>query len=167
MNVFGVTGYKDAGKTELVSGLVTYFKEAGLKVSTIKRSHHSVDLDRPGTDTHRHREAGAEEVMLVSDARYLMMKELAAPMPLVDILERFAAVDLVLVEGFKSEQHPKIEAHRAETNQPWIYPKNQSVKAIATDQEVSCALPQFDLNDVAGIADFIQSNAVPFESLRT
>lgn len=166
MKVFGVTGYKNAGKTELVSRLVAYLSEQGLSVSTLKRSHHTVDLEIAGTDTHRHRQAGASEVMLASDLRYAMMKELPQPMPLIELLARFAPVDLVLVEGFKSENHPKIEAHRQTTGQGWIYPSNTTIHAIATDTSIDCPLPQFDLNDIAGIAEFIRATAVPLESLR-
>lgn len=167
MKVFGVTGYKNAGKTELVTRLVAHFAGQGLRVSTLKNSHHAVDLEVTGTDTDRHRKAGAHEVMLASGARYALMQELPAPLPMTALLARFASVDLVLIEGFKTEAHPKIEVHRASLGHDWIYPDNASIAAIASDQSAPCDLPQFHLDDIAEMAEFILSHAVPLESLPT
>lgn len=159
MKVFGITGWKNAGKTTLMERLVRHFSEQGLRVSTIKRTHHAIDLDQSGTDSFRHRQAGAQEVMLASDARYTILSEtrVDGPPSLQDLIGRLAPVDLVLVEGFKAEAHPKIEAHRAAAAQGLIAASTPSVMALATDTplEVARALPQFDLNDIPAIAAFI------------
>lgn len=158
MKRFGITGWKNAGKTTLTQRLVTEFSARGVTVSTVKRTHHSVDLDPKGTDTHKHRMAGASEVMLASDARYAILKEhRGAPPTLDELIARLAPVDLVLIEGFKAESHPKIEAHRAETSQGLIAANTPSVVALATDTAVSLDrdIPQFDLDDIAAIAKFI------------
>ncbi|WP_370231031.1 molybdopterin-guanine dinucleotide biosynthesis protein B [Cognatishimia sp.] len=158
MKRFGITGWKNAGKTTLTQRLVAEFTSRGLTVSTIKRTHHSVDLDPKGTDTHKHRTAGASEVLLASDARYAILKEHRDVPPSLDqLIARLAPVDLVLIEGFKSENHPKIEAHRAETAQGLIATNTPSVVAIATDTPVRLErdIPQFDLNNIPTIADFI------------
>ena len=158
MKRFGITGWKNAGKTTLTQRLVAEFTAKGITVSTIKRTHHSVDLDPKGTDTHKHRMAGASEVMLASDARYAILKEhRGAPPTLDELIARLAPVDLVLIEGFKAEDHPKIEAHRAETSQGLIAANTPSVVALATDSPVSLDrdIPQFDLDDIPAIAKFI------------
>lgn len=158
MKRFGITGWKNAGKTTLTQRLVAEFTAQGFSVSTIKRTHHSVDLDPKGTDTHKHRTAGASEVMLASDARYAILKEhKGAPPSLDDLIARLAPVDLVLIEGFKSENHPKIEAHRAATAQGLIAANTPSVVAMATDTPLQMErdIPQFDLDDIPAIAAFI------------
>lgn len=158
MKLFGITGWKNAGKTTLTQRLVAEFTAKGLEVSTIKRTHHSVDLDPKGTDTHKHRMAGASEVVLASDARYAILKEhRGAPPSLDDLIARLDPVDLVLIEGFKSESHPKIEAHRAVSSQGLIATNTPSVVALATDTPVRLErdIPQFDLDDIPAIAQFI------------
>lgn len=157
MKVFGVTGWKNSGKTGLMERLVGEFCARGLSVSTIKHAHHAVDVDQAGTDSHRHRVAGASEVVLASGARVALMQELrGAPEPsLADLLARLSPVDLVLVEGYKREAHPKIEAHRAETGHPLIAPDDPQIRAVASDTPLDIDRPVLDLNDTAGIADFI------------
>ncbi|MGH1464384.1 MAG: molybdopterin-guanine dinucleotide biosynthesis protein B [Cognatishimia sp.] len=157
MKVFGVTGLKNAGKTGLMERLVTEISHRGYAVSTIKRTHHNVDLDVPGTDSVRHRAAGAQEVMLASDQRFALMREHQNPTPprLADLIARLAPVDLVLVEGFKSETHPKIECFRASTQHRLLSPENSSIVAVAADAAVVSDLPQFDLNDTQAIATFV------------
>lgn len=157
MKVFGVTGWKNAGKTTLVAKLVTELTARGLRVSTIKRTHHNVDLDRPGTDSFAHRSAGAEEVMLTSDQRYAILKEMppGEPPKLADLLARMAPVDLVLVEGFKHEAHAKIECHRAGGPLPLIAESNETIKLIATDAALNTPVPQIDINAITDIADFV------------
>ncbi|MDA5095448.1 bifunctional molybdopterin-guanine dinucleotide biosynthesis adaptor protein MobB/molybdopterin molybdotransferase MoeA [Aliiroseovarius sp. KMU-50] len=156
--IFGITGWKNSGKTGLVERLVAEFTARGLTVSTLKHTHHGVDLERKGTDTHRHRIAGAQEVVLVSDARIAQLHELRdTPKPDLDtLLKRLQPCDLVIVEGFKSASHPKIEACRAETGQPLIARENPTVRAVAADHtptDLPC--PLFDLDDTSAIADFI------------
>ncbi len=157
MNVYGIVGWKNAGKTGLMERLVAEFTRRGLSVSTLKHAHHTFDVDQPGKDSHRHRTAGAQEVLLVSSERVALMQELRGdPEPsLKDLLARLSPVDLVLIEGFKRDAHPKIEAHRSETGNPLIAPDDPSVRAVASDVELDLSLPVFDLNDTHAIADFI------------
>ena len=158
MKVFGVTGWKNSGKTGLMERLIAHFTAQGLCVSTLKHTHHGVDLEKPGTDTHRHREAGAQEVVLASSARIAIQHELrSADEPrLADLIARLTPCDLVLVEGFKGAAHPKIEAHRAATGEPFLAPANDTICAIASDTPLTDQnLPIFDLDDIQGIADFI------------
>jgi len=161
MKVFGVVGWKNSGKTGLVERLVSEMTGRELAVSTVKHTHHGVDLDRAGTDSHRHRAAGASEVVLASAARFTLMHELrGAPEPtLEDLLARLAPVDLVLVEGYKRCPHPKIEAHRAATGQPLIAPEDPTVRAVASDAALDIDRPVFELNDTGAIADFILEEA--------
>ena len=157
MKVYGVTGWKNAGKTGLMERLVAEFTARGLSVSTIKHAHHTTDVDQPGTDSHRHRQAGAREVLLASPHRWALMAELRdAPEPaLEELLTRLSPVDLVLIEGYKSAPHPKVEAHRAETGKALLAGENRSIRAVAADSPVATALPRFELDDTAAIADFI------------
>jgi molybdopterin-guanine dinucleotide biosynthesis protein B len=157
--VFGITGWKNSGKTTLVTKLVAEFTRRGLRVSTVKHAHHAFDIDKPETDSFRHREAGASEVMIVSGHRWALMHELRdeAEPPLEAALRRISPCDLILVEGYKRERHPKIEVRRslAIRNEP-IAPGDPSVVAIAADHDAEAgALPRFDLDDVSRIADFI------------
>ncbi len=157
MRVYGVTGWKNAGKTGLVERLVAEITGRGYTVSTVKHAHHSVDVDQPGTDSQRHRAAGASEVLLASGQRIALMQELrGAPEPKLDtLLSRLSPVDLVLIEGFKRERHPKIEAFRAEPGNPLIATDDDTVRAVASDTLLELDCPVFDLDNTAAIADFI------------
>lgn len=159
MNVYGVVGWKNAGKTGLMERLVTEITGRGISVSTVKHAHHSFDVDHPGKDSHRHRVAGATEVLLASRNRFALMHELHdnAEPALSALLQKLAPVDLVLIEGYKRDSHPKIEAHRAVTGNPLIAPGDPSVRAVASDTPLDLDRPVFDLNDTAAIADFILS----------
>ncbi|MBQ4823455.1 molybdopterin-guanine dinucleotide biosynthesis protein B [Leisingera sp. HS039] len=158
MKIYGVTGWKNNGKTGLMERLVAEFCERGLTVSTIKHAHHATDVDQPGTDSHRHRQAGASEVVLASAGRVAIMQELrdAAEPPLAELLDRLRPVDLVLVEGYKREPHPKIEAFRQEAGTELIAPEDPNIRAVASNTGMALDRPVFDLNDTAAIADFIQ-----------
>ena len=156
MKLYGVAGWKNSGKTGLMERLVTELCARGYSVSTIKHAHHSFDVDHPGKDSYRHREAGAREVLLASGTRFALMHELrGAPEPsLADLLARLSPVDIVLVEGYKRDTHPKIEAHRAATGNPLI--GDDTVRAYASDVPLPGeARPVFDLDDTSAIADFI------------
>lgn len=157
--VFGIAGWKNSGKTGLAVRLVTELTARGYKVSTIKHAHHDFDIDKVGADSWRHREAGAHEVTIVSGTRYAIMHELrGAPEPsLPEVLARLAPCDIVLIEGYKREPVPKIEARRtASVNREPLAPSDPHIVAIAADHAVECsALPVFDLDDTAAIADFI------------
>ncbi|NRB33141.1 MAG: molybdopterin-guanine dinucleotide biosynthesis protein B [Rhodobacteraceae bacterium] len=157
MKLYGVTGWKNAGKTGLMERLVEEITARGLSVSTIKHSHHGADVDQPGRDTYRHRQAGAREVILASSARIAIMQELRdQPEPaLADLVARLSPVDLVLVEGYKREAHPKIEAFRQEAGHDLIAPKDATIHAVASDVPLDLDRPVLDLNDTAAIADFI------------
>jgi molybdopterin-guanine dinucleotide biosynthesis protein MobB len=158
MRVFGVVGWKNNGKTTLVERLVAHLTGQGLRVSTVKHAHHEVDLDQPGKDTWRHREAGAQEVVLATARRWAVIHELrGAPEPSLDeLLARLSPVDLVLVEGFKRFPHPKIEVHRKERGTPLLAAEDPTVVALATDDATHASLlPSFHLDDVPAIAGFI------------
>lgn len=156
MKIFGVVGWKNAGKTGLMERLVTEITGRGFRVSTIKHAHHSFDVDHPGKDSYRHRDAGAHEVLLASRNRFALMHEVQGDEPsLAQLLTRLAPVDLVLVEGYKRDDHAKIEAHRAETGNPLIAPDDPTIRGVASNSDVTLDRPVFDLNDTAAIADFV------------
>ena len=157
--IFGIAGWKNSGKTGLAVRLVTELTHRGFRVSTIKHAHHDFDIDKVGADSYRHRQAGAHEVALVSGTRYAIMHELrGAPEPsLEEILSRLAPCDIVLIEGYKREPVPKIEARRLEAaNRTPLAPTDPHICAIAADHPVTDAdLPVFHLDDLTTIADFI------------
>ena len=157
MRLYGVVGWKNAGKTGLMERLVTEITGRGVSVSTVKHAHHSFDVDHPGKDSHRHRIAGAREVLLASRNRVALMQELrdAPEPPLSDLLARLSPVDLVLIEGYKRDTHPKVEAHRAVTGNPLIAPGDPTVRAVASDTPLTLDRPVFDLDHTVAIADFI------------
>lgn len=157
MRLFGIVGWKNAGKTGLMERLVTEITSRGITVSTIKHAHHSFDVDHPGKDSHRHRIAGATEVLLASRKRFALMHELRDEdePQLADLLSRLAPVDLILIEGYKRDGHPKVEAHRAETGNALIAPDDPTIRAVASDSPLDLDRPVFDLNDTPAIADFI------------
>jgi len=155
--VFGVTGWKNAGKTTLVERLVAEFVRRGWTVNTIKHAHHGVDVDQPGRDSFRHRTAGATEVAVVGGHRYAIMREQEEP-TLAEVLARLAPADLILIEGFKREPHPKIEVRsgKDEAGAPPMAPQDPSIVAMAADQPpADQRLPWFRRDDITGIADFI------------
>jgi len=157
MKIFGVTGWKNSGKTGLMERLISEFTARGLTVSSIKHAHHSFDIDHPGRDSYRHRDAGARQVLLASRNRWALMHELRDEdePSLGDLLKQLSPVDLVLIEGYKRDRHPKIEAHRKETGQPLIAPEDETIVAVASDTSVAIDRPVLDLNDTASIVNFI------------
>ncbi len=157
MNIYGIIGWKNSGKTSLMERLVADLTTRGFSVSTVKHVHHDVDLDQPGKDSHRHRQAGAHEVVLASAQRFALMREHRGTEPgLPDILARMAAVDLILVEGYKRDAHPKIEVYRRQADRDLIQPGDPLVRAIATDCDLGpMPVPVLDLNDTRAVADFI------------
>lgn len=158
--VFGISGWKNSGKTGLAVRLVEEFTRRGYRISTIKHAHHDFDIDKVGADSFRHRQAGAHEVTIVSGTRYAIMHELrGAPEPsFEEILARLAPCDLVLIEGYKREKIPKIEARRLDSkNREPLAPNDPHIVAIAADHPVTdTALPVFDLDDTLAIADFVE-----------
>jgi len=158
MRVIGLAGWSGAGKTTLMVRLVPELVRRGLTVSTMKHAHHGFDVDQPGKDSHRHREAGATEVLVASDQRWALMHELrGAREPTMDaLLRHLSPVDLVIVEGYKRGDHPKLEVFRKSVGKPLLAPEDETIVAIASDAPVpSVALPYFALEDVEAIAAFI------------
>jgi molybdopterin-guanine dinucleotide biosynthesis protein B len=152
--IFGITGWKNAGKTTLTERLVAEFVRRGWSVSTVKHAHHDIDIDRPGTDSYRHRAAGAGEVALVGGRRYAIMRETPEP-SISEVLARLAPADLVLIEGYKREPHPKIEVRASPEVEP-LAPGDPAIVAVAGDfKPTDGDLPWFRRDDVAAIADFI------------
>jgi len=157
MKVFGFAGWSGSGKTTLIERLIPLFNARGLRVSLVKHAHHTFDVDQPGKDSHRHRQAGAAEVLVTSSRRWALMHELrGAPEPgLQSLLAHLAPCDLAIVEGFKREPIPKLEVWRAVTGEPLLHPNDRDIVAVATDSAVETRVPRLDLNDPPAIADFI------------
>ena len=157
--ILGIVGWKNSGKTTLVEALVREMTARGLRISTVKHAHHAFDIDAPGKDSHRHREAGAHEVIVASGERWALMHELrgAPESPLEELIAKLAPCDLVLVEGFKRGGHPKIEVARFTREEGLIADQDDAVIAVATDNPVLAGrYPSLPLNDAAAIFDFIR-----------
>lgn len=158
MKIFGLTGWSNSGKTTLMIALVQVLTARGLRVSTIKHAHHAFDIDVPGKDSYRHREAGATEVLIGSGRRWALMHELRdeAEPSLDDLLEHMTPVDLLLIEGFKRSHHAKIEVHRPSVGKEPLWPADPHIVAVASDEELpGLDRPRLDLADPAAIADYI------------
>ena len=156
MKVIGLAGWSGAGKTTLLTQLIPEFRRRGISVSTLKHAHHAFDVDKPGKDSWEHRAAGAAQVLVSSAKRWALMTEHRdAPEPgLAELLTHFAPVDLLLIEGFKREPHPKIEVHRAANGGPWLHPEDPHIRAIAADIPHH-ALPLASLDDIPAIAALV------------
>ena len=157
MQVFGFAGYSGSGKTTLIEQLIPRLRASGLRVSLLKHAHHAFDVDQPGKDSYRHRQAGAGEVLIASSQRWALMHELRSePEPsMAELLSRFSACDLVLVEGYKQAPIAKLEVYRAALGKPLIHPHDRHIVAVASDGDVDTGLPRLDLNDPSDIARFI------------
>lgn len=158
MKTMGFAGWSGSGKTTLLINLIPELTGRGITISTIKHAHHGFDIDRPGKDSHQHREAGANEVLISSGSRWALMHENrdGKEADLDTLIDRLSPVDLVLVEGFRGQAHAKIEVYRAALGKPLLFPDDPHIVAIATDSEVAgVKLPVLDLNNVSEIADFI------------
>lgn len=158
MRIFGITGWKNSGKTTLMERLVAELCHRGYSISTIKHAHHNVDVDQPGKDSYRHRAAGAHEVILASKNRFALMHELrgADEPQLKDLLAHLAPVDLVLIEGYKREPHPKIETALRPGKRPLLAQGDGFICAVAAGYETpELPVPVLDINDISTIADFI------------
>jgi molybdopterin-guanine dinucleotide biosynthesis protein B len=157
MKVFGFAGYSGSGKTTLIEQLIVRFRARGLRVALIKHAHHRFDIDHPGKDSYRHREAGAVEVLITSAQRWVLMHELRdePEPPLERQLQRLSPCDLVLVEGFKYADIAKIEIHRAALGYPLLYPADANIVAVASDGDLETRLPRLDLNRPDEIAAFM------------
>jgi molybdopterin-guanine dinucleotide biosynthesis protein B len=159
MKLLGLTGWSGNGKTVLLTALIPLLAARGLRVSTIKHAHHEFDLDQPGKDSWRHRAAGAHEVLIGSARRWALLHEMgeAAEPELPDLLARLAPVDLVLVEGFKANPHPKIEVFRPSLGRAPIWPGRADIVAVASDAPlpVACDKVVLPLNDPAMVAAWV------------
>ena len=167
MKVIGLAGWSGAGKTTLLTRIIPHFLRDGLRVSVIKHAHHGFDVDVPGKDSWRHREAGATEVLVSSTRRWALMHELrgAGEPRLPELLVKMAPVDLVIVEGFKREPHRKIEVHRAANGKPLLFPDDPGVVGIVTDVAVETTLPVAHLDDVEAIAALLRRSAISVEDV--
>ena len=166
MKVIGIAGWSGAGKTTLLTRVIPRLNAHGLRVSTIKHAHHAFDIDQPGKDSHTHRMAGATEVLISSAYRFALIHELrgTSELALGALLAKLSPVDLVLVEGFKRETHPKLEVHRAAVGKPLLAPDDPNVVAIASDGPVAARVPVVSLDDVEAVADMLVAKAVPLDA---
>jgi molybdopterin-guanine dinucleotide biosynthesis protein B len=157
MRIFGLAGWSGSGKTTLLTAMIPELLKQGLTVSTIKHAHHEFDIDRPGKDSWRHRTAGATEVMVASSRRWALMHELRdAPEPaLHELVAKMSPVDLLLVEGFKRDPHPKLEVYRPSLGKPLLYPDDPNIIAIASDETFPAPIPLLPLGDATAVAGFI------------
>ena len=157
MNILGIAGYSGSGKTTLLEKVIPLLRQHGLRISVIKHAHHDFDIDRPGKDSFRHREAGAHEVMIASGHRWALMHELRqeAEPTLEELCARLSPCDLVLVEGYKFSPIPKLEVHRTETGHPLLYPNDAEIIAVVTDSKETLPLPTLDIDAPQQVADHI------------
>jgi molybdopterin-guanine dinucleotide biosynthesis protein B len=168
MRIIGLAGWSGSGKTTLLAKVIPRIVARGLKVSTVKHAHHSFDMDRPGKDSHSHRMAGATEVLVGSANRWAVVHELRgeAEPTLPALLRKASPVDLVLVEGYKSESHPKLEVYRAANGKPLLHPGDPAIVAVASDTPLSgVRIPVLDLNDIEGITDILLRHAVALDRI--
>lgn len=159
--LLGFAAYSGTGKTTLLKQLIPLLRDAGMRLGVIKHAHHQVEVDQPGKDSYELRKAGAGRVLLASSGHWaLMVDETQAHEPtLGELLQRLdcSELDLVLVEGFRHLEFPKIELHRSSLHKPLLFPTDRSIIAIASDEKIGreTELPRLDLNDPPAIADFI------------
>jgi molybdopterin-guanine dinucleotide biosynthesis adapter protein len=168
MRIIGLAGWSGSGKTTLITKVIPVLVRRGLKVATVKHAHHAFDLDQPGKDSWLHREAGASEVAVVSSRRWALIHELRdEPEPsFAEVLRKLAPADLVIVEGFKRHAHPKLEIYRAGVGKPLLHPEDDCIVAIACDAPLPRApLPVLMLDDIEGIANVLQAEAMPPEQI--
>lgn len=163
MKIFGIAGFKNAGKTTLIVDLIQVLRARGIRVATVKHAHHEFDIDHPGKDSFQHREAGAEEVIIASDRRWAHIRELESGEEpgLQELLGHLSAVDLVLVEGYKHGDHPKLELRRPGVDAPKLAELDENIIAIVSDEELSDeSVTVIDRAEIEAIADFVTANAV-------
>jgi len=167
MRIFGLAGWSGSGKTTLLTKLIPELIGRGVKVSTIKHAHHEFDIDKPGKDSWLHRKAGAAEVLVSSSQRWALMHELrgAAAPRLPELLAKMARVDLVVIEGFRSEPHRKIEVHRSANGKALLFPQDPGIVGLATDAAVETALPRAHLDDIPAVAAMMYRFAIGIEDV--
>ena len=157
MQIFGFAGWSGSGKTTLIEQLVPRFVQAGLRVSLVKHTHHNFDIDTPGKDSWRHRQAGCTEVMVSSERRWALMRELRGEQEatLEEQISRMSSCDVLLIEGYKHYPMPKMEVYREANGKPSLHTEDEHIMAVATDVPLPTRLPQLRLDDYDGIAAFI------------
>lgn len=167
MKVIGLAGWSGAGKTTLLTRVIPLLRGQGLSVSVIKHAHHAFDVDVPGKDSWRHRQAGAEEVLVSSSQRWALMHELRGGREphLTELLKKLSRVDLVIVEGYKSEPHRKVEVHRAANGKPLLFPDDPGIAGLVSDVAVATDLPTAHLDDIASVAAMMRRLAIPIEDI--
>jgi molybdopterin-guanine dinucleotide biosynthesis protein B len=168
MRIIGLAGWSGSGKTTLLARVIPRIVARGLKVSTLKHAHHAFDVDQPGKDSHTHRMAGATEVLVGSANRWALVHELRGEVEpaLAVLLSKLSPVDLVLIEGYKRERHPKLEVYRATVGKPLLHPDDPAIVAIASDEPLPAArVPVIDLDDVERVADTLIAYALPIEAV--
>lgn len=166
--VLGIAGWSGSGKTTLITKLIPLLAQRAVKVATIKHAHHAFDVDQPGKDSYEHRKAGASEVIVSSARRWVQMHEVGdgVEATLPELLRRLSPCDLVLVEGFKTGRHPKMEVFRAAVGKSPLHPEDPRIVAIASDQRFPGAgVPVVDINDIAAVADIVLARAQPLEEV--
>ncbi len=169
MRIIGLAGWSGSGKTTLITKMLPVLIGRGCKVSTLKHAHHGFDLDQPGKDSFMHRAAGASEVLISSARRWAVLHELRdeAEWDMTALLEKVSPVDLILVEGFKRENFPKIEVYRAANGKPLLHGEDDSIVAIASDTPLpDVAVPVINLNDIEAVADAVLKHAAPLDRIR-
>ena len=168
MRIIGLAGWSGSGKTTLLARVIPRIVARGLKVSTLKHAHHAFDVDQPGKDSHTHRMAGATEVLVGSANRWALVHELRgdAEPPLAALIARLSPVDLVLIEGYKREPHPKLEVYRAAVGKPLLHPDDPAIVAVASDEPLPAArVPVIDLDDIERVADTLIAHALPIDAV--
>ncbi len=168
--VLGIAGWSGSGKTTLITKLIPLLAQRGIRVATLKHAHHAFDVDQPGKDSYEHRKAGACEVIVSSARRWVQMHEVGngVEATLPQLLRRLSPCDLVLVEGFKTERHPKMEVFRAAVGKTPLHPQDRRIVAIASDQPFpEAGIPVVDINDIAAVGDMVLARAEPLEKVLT
>ncbi|MGH8150721.1 MAG: molybdopterin-guanine dinucleotide biosynthesis protein B [Steroidobacteraceae bacterium] len=166
--LLGITGWSGSGKTHLIARLIPVLTARGLRVATLKHAHHSFDVDVPGKDSHTHRRAGASEVIVSSSRRWVQMHEVGdgEEATLAELLRRLSPCDLVLVEGYKAQRHPKMECFRGSVGKPPLHPGDSRIVAVASDQRFADAgIPVVSLEDTAAVAELVQARAEPLAAV--
>jgi molybdopterin-guanine dinucleotide biosynthesis adapter protein len=161
VQVFGFAGWSGSGKTTLIEKLIPHLVAQGLAVALVKHAHHEFEIDRPSKDSHRHREAGCQEVLITSTVRWALIHELRgdAELTLEVALARLSPCDIVLVEGFKAAPIPKLEIYRESVGKALLHAGDPNILAVASDAPLHTALPMFALDDIDGIAAFVRARA--------
>ena len=168
VKVIGITGWSGSGKTTLIVKLIPILAQRGLRIATLKHAHHAFDVDQPGKDSYEHRKAGAGEVIVSSARRWVQMHEVGngTEATLAELLQRLSPCELVLVEGFKRERHPKLEVFRQANGKPPLHPEDSRIVGVASDQPFpDCSVPVVDLDNLPAIADLVSSRAEPLDQV--